>query len=177
VSLSNSISTSHAANQLFDIGIQSGAIFDATDTYRFLLWRVWNPDRPRVCWIMLNPSNGGVTYNDNTVKQCISFSKAWGFGGLEIVNLFALISTDPKVLRHAKDPVGEGNDQYIIEAAGRTSRLVCAWGAMGVLYGRDQEVIKLCRNFGELWCIGKTKDGHPWHPLRKSLDLPAIRFQ
>lgn len=125
---------------------------------------------------MLNPSDGGVTYNDNTVKQCISFSKAWGFGQLEIVNLFALISTDPTRLRQVTDPVGAGNDQYIDEAARRANRIVCAWGAMGVLDGRDQQVINLCRSFGELWCIGKTKDGHPWHPLRKSLELQIVRF-
>lgn len=161
---------------LFEIGIERTAQFDPTGAYRFLLTRVWDPDRPRVCWVMLNPSDADAYHDDNTAKQIISFSKAWNYGSLEAVNLFALISTDPKKLRLAPDPVGVGNDNYIREAAGRASMIVCAWGAFGTLLGRDREVITILQQFGELYCIGTTKDGHPWHPLRKSLELRAIPF-
>src|SRR5205823_4546686 len=130
----------------------------------------------RVCWVMLNPSKADASRDDNTVRQIISYAQAWNFGSLEVVNLFAHISTDPARLRKARDPVGAGNDNYISQAAGRASMVVCAWGAGGALFGRDREVIALCRQFGELWCLGRTKAGHPWHPLRKSLRLPAIRF-
>ena len=150
---------------LFETGIESSALFDPTGAYRFLLTRVWNPDRPRVCWTMLNPSKADAYFNDNTVKQIINFSMAWNFGSLEVVNLFALVSTDPAKLRLARDPVGFGNDTYIRGAAGRASMRVCAWGAGGALFGRDQEVIAILREFGELHCIGTTKGGHPWHPL------------
>lgn len=163
-------------NTLFETGIESSAVFDLTGTYRFLLTRVWDPDRPRVCWVMLNPSHADAYHNDKTVKQIISYAKAWNFGGLEVVNLFAFISTDPSKLREEGDPVGSGNDRYIREAVGRASMIVCAWGAGGTLRGRDKEVIAILQEFGELRCIGRTKDGHPWHPSRKSLELRAIPF-
>jgi hypothetical protein len=162
---------------LFDRGMQKDALLDPTGAYRFLLSRVWDTDRARVCWIMLNPSKADARRDDNTIRQCISFSKSWAFGSLEVVNLFALISTDPAMLRGAHDPVGEGNDNYIREAAGRARKIVCAWGAGGALFGRSREVIDLCRPLGKLWCIGTTKTGHPWHPLRKSLELPLIPFE
>jgi hypothetical protein len=162
---------------LFETGIERSAIFDPTGAYRFLLTRVWNPDRPRVCWVMLNPSIADAYQDDNTIKQIISFSQAWNFGSLEVVNLFGLIATDPAKLRLALDPVGAGNDNYIREAAGRARMIVCAWGAGGALFGRDREVIAILREFGELYCIGTTKDGYPRHPLRKSLELAAVRFE
>ena len=93
-----------------------GAHFDETGAYRLRLWRRWW-DGPYVCWIMLNPSTADARVNDQTIRKCIAFSKQWGFGGLEVVNVFALRSTDPKALYKHHDPIGPGNDSVISSSA------------------------------------------------------------
>ncbi len=161
---------------LFEIGFERTAVLDPTGAYRFLLTRVWDDALPRVCWVMLNPSVADAERDDNTISMCISYSRAWGFGSLEVANLFALVSTDPKGLKRVEDPVGVGNDDYIRAACSRASMIVCAWGAGGVLLGRGRVVMGICRQYGELFCLGVTRDGHPWHPLRKSSALKPVPF-
>src|SRR5438270_2376466 len=39
----------------------------------------------------------------------LGFAKSWGFGGVEVVNLFAYRTTDPGELRRVADPVGAEN--------------------------------------------------------------------
>ena len=76
--------------------MQGGAVI--TGDYRYLLWREWNSDRavPRlqrdrqtVSFIMLNPSRADAEVNDPTITRCINFALSWGYGRLEVVNLFA----------------------------------------------------------------------------------------
>jgi hypothetical protein len=47
---------------------------------------------------MLNPSVAGETDDDATVTRCIARAAKGGYGALEVVNLFALVSTDPQAL-------------------------------------------------------------------------------
>lgn len=57
--------------------------------YRYLLWRTWDMTRPRLLWVLLNPSTADDQTDDPTLRRCIRFSRDWQYGGLEIVNLFA----------------------------------------------------------------------------------------
>src|SRR5690606_4111055 len=54
---------------------------------------------------------------DPTVERTLRFARAWGCGASEVVNVFALRSTDPAGLRQVDDPVGPGNDEAILAAA------------------------------------------------------------
>src|ERR1019366_767130 len=104
------------------------ATLSACQSYRYDLTRSWS-DRPRVAWVMLNPSTANGTVDDPTIRRCLAFSKAWGFGGLTVVNLFALRSTDPKALLAHVDPCGPSNLQFIKGAIGGSALAVAAWGA------------------------------------------------
>ena len=61
---------------------------------------------PRIVWIMLNPSSATAAEVDPTINRILRFSKRWGHGAAEVVNLFALRATDPNVLKRHFDPVG-----------------------------------------------------------------------
>lgn len=89
-----------------------------------------------------------------------------GFGGLEVVNIFSLVSTDPAGLYQCADPVGPENDKAIIEAVRLGGLVVCAWGKHGLFKDRAQAVLELLRSAGiRPFCLGKNIDGSPKHPL------------
>ncbi len=142
----------------------SGAIFDTTRKYRYLLWRNWDNEGSRCCFIMLNPSTADAHKTDPTIARCISFATKWGYGGLMVANLFSFRVTDSSRLRRVRNPVGTHNDQLLLHAARNCQQVVLAWGNLGSLKNRSEEVLELLSGF-ELHHLGLTKLGHPRHPL------------
>jgi hypothetical protein len=113
---------------------------------------------------MLNPSTASALVLDPTVRRCVRLAQAWGLGAVEVVNLFALRSTDPRGLRGPDEPVGPGNDDAVVAAAAAADLVVAAWGVHGSLAGRDERVRALLDD-RPLHHLGLTRDGHPRHPL------------
>ena len=148
--------------------VQSGARLSPDGVYRYALTRVLCPiAEPVVCWIMLNPSKADALTDDPTVRRCMQFSRNWDFGAMIVVNLFALRSTDPVELQRYTDPVGPENQYWLGKAVALSSRVVCAWGEHGGLYGRDVQVLRFLRFIGETpYCLGTTRQGRPRHPVR-----------
>jgi hypothetical protein len=142
----------------------SGAIIDSTKRFRYSLWRCWQSQAPRVSFIMLNPSTADEQKNDPTITRCINFAKKWGFGSIEVVNLFAYRATNPEELWRVKDPVGPRNDEYILEALKRSQVAILAWGTRGTFLNRNKHVLDLISSF-DLYALELSKDGHPKHPL------------
>lgn len=153
----------------------SGATFDPTGQYRYSLWRVWDLDAPRVAFVMLNPSTADAERNDPTIRRCIGLANAWGYGGLEVVNLFAYRATRPQVLKQATDPVGREGDRALLAAASRADQILLAWGNWGSLYERDRAVLALLSGY-PLYCLGLTQQQQPRHPLYASRGVILIRF-
>lgn len=71
------------------------AVFDPTRTYRYRLTRHTGAGIGTLLFVMLNPSTADEYRNDPTVRRCIAFARAWGFGRLCVGNIFAFRSTDP----------------------------------------------------------------------------------
>ena len=94
--------------------------------YRYALWRVWDDSVPQAMFIGLNPSTAEESNDDKTLRRCISFSKAWGYGGVCMANLFAFRATDPDDMKLARDPVGPENDSWIIQLASEADIVVAA---------------------------------------------------
>lgn len=150
------------------------ASFDLERRYRFRLSRVWDPKLGRCCFLMLNPSTADAFKVDPTVARCLRFASDWGCGALEVVNLFALRSTDPKGLQaKGVEPVGAGNDDAIVAAVTAADVTVCAWGVNGALWGRAAAVLALLDG-RVLHALAFTKHGEPRHPLYLRSDLTPI---
>lgn len=153
------------------------ASFDASGKYRYSLHRRWHAGPRRVCFCMLNPSTADASRNDPTVRRCIGYAMDWGFDALEVVNIFALRSTDPGALRADEDPVGPRNTAAIVRAAGRSELVVAAWGVHGGIGDRGAAVLRRLGGGFDVRCLGMTREGYPKHPLYlpKSAQLEPIR--
>lgn len=161
--------------------MEAGACFDPTGIYRYSLWRRWRVDAPRLVFIMLNPSTADATMNDPTIRRCLQFAQAWRYGTLEVVNLFAFRTPDPRQLKRVANPVGDECDRSIQTAVEQADRVILAWGNAGTLHGRDQIVLQqLQRNAwsktDRLACLGRTQLGQPRHPLYLKQDVQVMPF-
>lgn len=145
--------------------MQAGAEFDVTGRYRYLLWRSWDEQAARVGFVMLNPSRADAVMNDPTIRRCLGFAQSWGFGALEVVNLFAYCTAKRRELRQVADPVGRENDRYLATLPQRVNTLILAWGNDGGLQARDRAVVALWDDQTPVYCLGTTRLGQPKHPL------------
>lgn len=152
------------------------ATFDETRTYRYTLHRRWAARGERICFCLLNPSTADEFKLDPTLTRCLGYARRWGFNAMEVVNIFALRSTDPGALREHDDPVGPGNDRAIRTAARRADRVVVGWGAHGALLDRGDAVADLLAPICDPVCFGLTNAGAPRHPLYLRKDLEPIPF-
>ncbi|HEY7906212.1 MAG TPA: DUF1643 domain-containing protein [Wenzhouxiangella sp.] len=144
------------------------ATFSSCQRYRYSLLREWSATQSKVLFVGLNPSTADAELDDPTIRRCIGFAKAWGFGGLYMGNLFAYRSTDPKGLLATSDPIGPDNDAVLLQLAQAASLVVAAWGNHGTLMDRAEQVKSLCR---PLSILKLNRSGQPAHPLYLKGDL------
>lgn len=153
----------------------------------------------RVVFVMLNPSTADAFKPDRTVSKCVAFAQRWGADVLDVVNLFALRSTNPEALydgaRVAAGECGDYshlwrlnvgndhvNDDQIIETCAG-ARVIVAWGNHGELSNRGDEVRDLLTTRGILLeHLGLTGAGYPLHPLARGksfipLDREPVAWQ
>ena len=142
------------------------ATLSADRMYRYTLTREVNMfgNGEAALFLMLNPSTADEAADDPTVTRCMGFARRWGYSTLHVANLFAFRATSPADLKMASDPIGPGNDRYLVELAERSGVRVAAWGVHGELMGRNNAVKRLVGRLG-LKALGFTKAGHPRHPL------------
>lgn len=142
--------------------------------YRYSLRRAWG-DSGRCTFVMLNPSTADATQDDPTIRRCLGFARRLGCGELVVVNLYAWRATDPAALRRASDPFGPHNFAAVAQAACDAKYVVAAWGVNAqpepALYAR-----RLLNEYGKVYALGFTKDGHPRHPLYVKADAPLVEW-
>lgn len=155
-----------------DLLSSAGAIFSLDERYRYLVWRIWNPDLPFWAFGMLNPSTADHLALDPTVTRCKARAVEGGAGGLLVWNLFAYRATDPKDMKAADDPVGPLNDLAIRTGVDAAAVNVAGWGAHGSHLNREFHVREmLARHGARLHAIDFTAQNLPRHPLYLSFDL------
>lgn len=154
--------------------MRGDAIFDRTGRYRYLLRRTWGPGR-RVAFVMLNPNAADGSTDDPTIRRCVRFARRWGFRSMDVVNLFAYRTRDPRILARVADPIGRDNDRHLRRASARADLVVCAWGATPLARRRAAAVGRLLGRRAAR-CLGRTKAGAPRHPLYLRRDERLVRF-
>lgn len=166
---------------LFDLvpEMRRDAVLSDDGRYRYLLTRVWDDTLPLLGWCCLNPSKADHLVDDPSLTRMISFSQAFGYGGLLLGNLFGLRATDPAELTRCADPIGPDNDQYLLSALADLD-VMCAWGASVPSYWRHRPpavAARLRERGARLHHLGLTKGGHPRHPLYLRADTPLTLWE
>jgi len=162
------------------------AVFSGNGLYRYYLHRrVSNVDSGIATFIMLNPSTADATNNDPTIRKCIGFCRQWGYGQLQVVNLFAVRAVRPSEMKKSPYPIGRSNRRWVERAIDNCSRadqaravVVCAWGVHGDHRNQDCVVLEWLAALGvQLQCLGVTRAGHPRHPLYLPYTTELIPYQ
>jgi hypothetical protein len=149
------------------------AVFSQGHVHRWRLSRSWAPEKGTACWIGANPSVAGKDYDDPTCTRIISFTESFGYGRMILVNISPFISTDPRKLPHHDHDLmfPEAGEKYVVGAIAESQIVIAAWGVLDgcmrkwadALVGQLQCYPAIANK--PLWCLGKTKDGSPRHPL------------
>lgn len=151
----------------------NGACFSECRKYRYALWRIWDKSMPLVMFIGLNPSTADETAPDPTINTVRALATNWGYGGFYMMNLFAIVSAYPEVLKSHPDPLGN-NDGWIENVAKKCKDVVFAWGRFKEAKERSKKIID---QFPEALCIKILKDGSPKHPLYTPYNSLPIKFK
>ncbi len=117
---------------------------------------------------MLNPSTADAAKDDPTVAKCVRLARRWGYGALEVRNIFALRSTNPLGLRKVSDPIGPRNNEAIMDCvlSPDTALVIAAWGNHGAYLGRGAQLRTMLQQTGlSVFCFCLTKENEPAHPL------------
>lgn len=153
--------------------------------YRFLLWRRWNIDYPLTrlkdyaLFCGMNPSTARADVNDPTIVREIGFTKRFGLSTYVKVNILDYRATNPDDLLKVDGPRSMENLPAIRNAAADADIIIMAYGVMHKSFEPEiRETVEMLRKDGrELWCLGRTKAGHPRHPLYLKSDTPLERFE
>ena len=150
------------------------ALFSKDRRFRYWLLREWDAGLRKVAFIGLNPSTADESVDDATIRRCIGFARAWGKGGILMLNLYAYRATDPREMWAAQkrgvDIVG-GLDNWVDSLKRYVAEFDCemviaAWGGHGRKRQDDVEP-----RWPGLLCLDLNTDGTPKHPLYLKSDL------
>lgn len=155
--------------------MDNGAQFSCDRRYRYSLWRTWERGYGHVLFIGLNPSTADENKDDPTIRRCIGFAKDLGYGGINMLNIFAFRATNPKELMKAKEPIGKKNNHYLKMYCDPIGLNVACWGSWGLYMNRGREVLDLL-GIDCLHCFGFTTNTQPKHPLYLKKDTELVEM-
>jgi hypothetical protein len=155
-------------------GVRGWVDFSVCGKYRHVLLRNWGAfGDPFVLWIGMNPSTADFNVDDPTIRKEMHFTRAMGFNSYVKVNVMDFRATDPKALLSV-EPRSDKNLPRIISLSEGASRIICTWGALPKSLQRYADDVVHALRDHKLYCMGKTKNGSPRHPLYLRNDAECI---
>lgn len=159
--------------------LDAGAKLSDCGRFRYRLWRIWDKSKPVLTWVMLNPSTADALLDDPTILKCVGFGMKWGYGAIEVVNLYAYRATSPADLKAADWPIGpdndNDNDKHLKWSVIFGQRVLAAWGT----HAQEARVDAFLDKWPglELGCLGMNRGGSPKHPLYVGYEVEPIRWR
>jgi hypothetical protein len=160
------------------------ASFSKDGLHRYWLRREWDPRRPTIASLSINPSVADARRDDQTIRKDVGFAHRWGFGSLWKLNLFTRVATESRdLLIHPKDewngPEANETIRWIVRDV---QRVLIAYGRFQHLRAdvdrRSLQVRAILR--AEVHCpvgtFGRNQDGSPPHPLMLPYSTPFVEI-
>lgn len=163
------------------------ALLSADRIFRYSLERVWETKKASLIFVMLNPSTADADLDDPTIRRCMGFARGWGYGGIEVLNLYAFRSPNPQELaKFLRDNarkfsvLNTTNADYMAAAfrsRRRGAKIVCAWGSSIDTMQLGMAACHRAICYGlRPHCLGVNADGQPKHPLYVPATAPLLRY-
>jgi hypothetical protein len=121
----------------------------------------------------MNPSIADEDRPDPTLTRCASWARSLGYGGVEIVNVFPLVSTDPRGLEmHDHLETAGRNAAHIRDLATRTTLIMGFGDLVTTAWLRRLAMPRLREIVGalsglEVYALAVNENGSPRHPLAR----------
>jgi len=151
--------------------IKRHALLSKDKKYRYSLKRIWDNDKPKVLFIMLNPSLADNYQDDPTIRRLIKFAKLYGYGGFYVGNLFSYITPYPSELLDKDLMFSKKNIHEIKKMTGLIKDVVYCWG------NSFEEPEWLKQIISNPKCFGKNKNKTPKHPLYLSYNHKLVNYR
>jgi len=162
------------------VDIKVLAEFSDNKDLRYSLTKVWNSDKRRALFILLNPSKADVLRMDNTfcniVNQCIDLD----FGSVTLVNLFPLMATEQSELVGRLELGKDENLKVIGREINNIDDIFIAWGTENKKYHQrksDVESILKKYNKKNICCWFDKNDSYPKHLRIVGKDWVIKKYQ
>jgi hypothetical protein len=151
--------------------------YSECEKYRYFLKIIWDADLLAMGVIGLNPSTATHLVDDPTLRRVKGFAKGWGYGGIQMLNAFAVRSKDPKILFTHKDPIGPENTLAFLDGL-QCEFTLAAWGGnirsrKWRHYYRGHDI---SHTIPHLQAFRITSKGDPEHPLYLPSDVKPVWF-
>ena len=163
--------------------IKSKALFSDDKKHRLLLSKTWNKDGKTATIIMINPNAADTVAMDLTTMLVINNLNALGFGSVNIVNLYSMITNKLNLRFNSDDDlIDKDTDKIITQYAEMSDAVIIAWGTAGntsqrVRLRKAQLLEKLQPFENKLYKIGE-KGYHPLTPIiRNHWDLEPFEIE
>lgn len=147
--------------------------------YRYRLKLTWEPAKPAMMALMMNPSAAGHEGSDRTVNRAIGFAMRWGYGTLYVANSAAYRATFQEMLDTVADPIGPGNDAALRDMASRAAFILVGYGSPKAksIAGAGLRAARMLAAAGHrLHVLRLGKDGAPGHPLYIAADTQPMEW-
>lgn len=149
---------------------RSKALFSDDKKHRLLLSKTWNKDGKTATIIMINPNHADTVAMDLTTMLVINNLNALGFGAVNIVNLYSMITGRLNLRFNSDDDlIDKDTDKIITQCAEMSDAVIIAWGSAGNTSQRVRlrkaQLLEQLRPFeNKLYKIG-DKGYHPLTPI------------
>ena len=157
------------------------AIFSDDNLKRYLLRKTWDENKPKLVIIMLAPSEAAGIELDNTTLLVLNNSSRLGYGGVDVLNLFATLNDFGLKEVEDEDP---DNLNAIVQSAQEADIIIYAAGVgktkSKAFQRRQEQVLTALRPYEDkLHCLtnesGRARLQHPLSPAVRTWHLSPLK--
>lgn len=147
------------------VDLKIKAKFSKDRKFRFYLDKIWDENKPKALFILMNPSKATCLKLDNTVCNIMNYCIDAGYGQMRLVNLFPLMATSPTELSGNLQKKKNENNTEIITSLKLADTIYVAWGTEDKYKTRKREVEQMLLDYqhSRIRCWKDESGEYPKH--------------